>query len=80
MPDQLQAARDEIAALRSELARLKKAAELLSKAVKLLGVAQVRLDIPRYEGLHERIDKLTRDIHANPTASALVEQARKEKA
>ena len=72
MNDQLQAARDEIAFLRSELARFKEAAELL-------GVA-FAYGLPTDKPTTDDARRFARSCEAvmnNPTAAALVEQARK---
>jgi len=67
-----------ITALEANNVALRNALRVLGNAGRLLGVAQVRLEIPRYEGLHERIDQLKRDIDANPLAAAAVRDAKEQ--
>lgn len=78
---------DEIASLRSELARLREAAELLAKYVACGETAwdadillwEMFVQERDYPRLPREWEAIERSIRSNPTAAALVEQARKEK-
>jgi len=72
---------DEIASLRSELARLKEAAGLLGHECERARYLEVlRREAPQIAGeVRRELNSAQASVDANPTAAALVEQARKEK-
>lgn len=72
---------DEIASLRSELARLKEAAGLLGHECERARYLEVlRREAPQIAGeVRRELNSAQASVDSNPTAAALVEQAREEK-